>query len=189
MAAAPRKKTSSSSPRSADRADKSVEQFRDALEKSVTLSRERIQEVVDDAVKRGRITRGDANEMVSNLLARSRKQTEELVKELERLLDNARGEVEKRTSKARRSAGKSARRAVKSARVAADEPIAQADKLRRRAGVGSGFPISGYDDLSAAQISTRLGDLSRPELRKVRTYETNSKARKGVLGQIDRKLA
>ena len=36
--------------------DKSVEQFRESLEQSVTLSRDRLQEVVDDAVKRGRMT-------------------------------------------------------------------------------------------------------------------------------------
>ena len=53
--------------RSASRDDKSVEAFRDALERSVTLSRERIQEVVDDAVKRGRMTRDDANDIVSKL--------------------------------------------------------------------------------------------------------------------------
>ena len=60
----------------AGRRDKSVQAFRDALERSrsalesnVTLSRERIQEVVDDAVKRGRMTRADANELVSNLSA------------------------------------------------------------------------------------------------------------------------
>ncbi|HEV7482715.1 MAG TPA: hypothetical protein VGO13_06410, partial [Solirubrobacterales bacterium] len=40
--------------------DKSVAQFRESLEQSVTLSRDRLQEVVDDAVKRGRMTRGDA---------------------------------------------------------------------------------------------------------------------------------
>ena len=37
--------------------DKSVAQFRESLEQSVTLSRDRLQEVVDDAVKRGRMTR------------------------------------------------------------------------------------------------------------------------------------
>src|SRR5688500_13668007 len=47
--------------RAADRGDKSVEAFRDALERSVTLSRDRIQEIVNDAVKRGRMTRKDAN--------------------------------------------------------------------------------------------------------------------------------
>ena len=35
----------------------------------MNISRDRIQEVVDDAVKRGRMTRGDANELVSNLSA------------------------------------------------------------------------------------------------------------------------
>ena len=54
------------------RADKSVEAFRDALERSVTLSRDRLQEVVDDAVRRGRMTRDDANELVSSLITRGR---------------------------------------------------------------------------------------------------------------------
>ena len=194
MATAPRKKTSTTTrkkattkkatstkkatPRAADRADKSVEDFRDALERSVTLSRERIQEVVDDSVKRGRMTRDDANEMVSKLLARGRKQTEDMVAELERLLENARGEV-----------GGRAKAARKGALDAADAPLAQVDKLRRKAGVGPGFPILAYDDLSVSQVRSRLGDLGRPELRKVRTYEQNNKARKGILGDIERKLA
>ena len=54
------------------RSDKSVEAFRDALERSVTLSRDRLQEVVDDAVRRGRMTRDDANELVSNMVTRGR---------------------------------------------------------------------------------------------------------------------
>src|SRR5436190_6849357 len=48
--------------------DKSVEQFRDSLERSVTLSRDRLQEVVDDAVKRGRMTRSDAEKVLSDLV-------------------------------------------------------------------------------------------------------------------------
>ena len=43
------------------------------------VSRERIQEVVDDAVKRGRMTRDDANELVSNLVSRGRKAADELI--------------------------------------------------------------------------------------------------------------
>src|SRR6058998_1003252 len=49
--------------------DKSIENFRSSLERSLTLSRERLQEVADDAVKRGRMTRGDANKMVSDLVS------------------------------------------------------------------------------------------------------------------------
>ena len=180
------------SARSADRADKSVEAFRDALERSVTLSRERIQEIVDDAVKRGRMTRDDANELISKLLARSRKQTEDLLKDLERTLDQARGGVEGRVGKARKQArkqaGKAAGKAGTTARDVADEPLAQADKLRRRANVGSSFPITAYDDLTADQVRGRLADLTKAELRKVRTHEKKTKARKTVLGQIETKL-
>jgi polyhydroxyalkanoate synthesis regulator phasin len=70
--------------------DKSIAQFRDSLEHSVTLSRERIQEVVDDAVKRGRMTHGDAEKMIGELLKRGRKQTDSLLTELEKLVRQAR---------------------------------------------------------------------------------------------------
>jgi polyhydroxyalkanoate synthesis regulator phasin len=68
------------------RADKSVQAFRDALEKSVTLPRDRLQEVFDDAVAHGRMTRDDANELVSRLISRGRQQTESMLRDLERVL-------------------------------------------------------------------------------------------------------
>lgn len=70
--------------------DKSIAQLRDSLEHSVTLSRDRIQEVVDDAVKRGRMTHGDAEKMIGELLKRGRKQTDALLGELEKLVRQAR---------------------------------------------------------------------------------------------------
>jgi polyhydroxyalkanoate synthesis regulator phasin len=70
--------------------DKSIAQVRESLEHSVTLSRERIQEVVDDAVKRGRMTHGDAEKMIGELLKRGRKQTDALLSELEKLVRQAR---------------------------------------------------------------------------------------------------
>ena len=88
---------------SAGRSDKSVQAFREALDRSrsaleenVTISRDRIQEVADDAVKRGRMTRGDANELVSNLVSKSRKATDDLIRDLEKLLEQARRELEGR---------------------------------------------------------------------------------------------
>jgi polyhydroxyalkanoate synthesis regulator phasin len=190
MASTTGKKTKRSpkAERSADRADKSVEAFRDALERSITLPRERIQEVVDDAVKRGRMTRDDANDMVSKLVSRGRKQSEEMVKELEALLEQARKQVERRTTRARKQTKGTAGKVAKRARDAADEPLAQMDKVRRKAGVGPSFPITGYDELTAAQINRRLGDLSKPDLRKIRTYENNNKARKSVVAKIDKAL-
>jgi len=70
--------------------DKSIAQLKDSLEHSVTLSRDRIQEVVDDAVKRGRMTHGDAEKMIGELLKRGRKQTDALLSELEKLVRQAR---------------------------------------------------------------------------------------------------
>ena len=154
----------------------------------MTLSRDRLQDVVDDAVKRGRITRDDANELVSNLVTRSRRDSDELVKQLERLLDQAQRELDSRTGTARRRATASARRAARVARDAADAPLAQADRLRRRSGVTAGGPITAYDQLTATQVKARLRDLSPAELRQVRTREQRGKARKGILSDIDRRL-
>jgi polyhydroxyalkanoate synthesis regulator phasin len=94
--------------------DKSVEQFRDSLEHSVTLSVDRLQEVIDDAVKRGRMTRSDSEKMLSDLVKKGRRQTDSLLKELERLLRQARKGVTGRTSPApRKQATQAARRARK----------------------------------------------------------------------------
>ena len=65
--------------------DKSIESFRDSLERSLTLSRDRLQEVVDDAVRRGRMQRRDAEKLVSDLISRSRSQTTSLLQDLEQM--------------------------------------------------------------------------------------------------------
>src|SRR5260221_11807699 len=74
----------SANPGGATGLDKSVEHFRESLEHSVTLSRDRLQEVVDDAAKRGRMTRGDAGRMVSGLTKPGRRQSDSNLKDVER---------------------------------------------------------------------------------------------------------
>jgi polyhydroxyalkanoate synthesis regulator phasin len=175
--------------RNAAAGNKSVEEFREALEKSVTLSRERIQEVMDDAVKRGRMTRADANRTVSNLVTKSRQQTDELLAELEKLLDRARKDVEARVAPARKRAEKAVGAAARRARTTAEPALVEADKLRRRAGVASSEPITGYDSLNASQVKSRLKGMNKADLRKVRTQEKRGKARKGILDDIERRLA
>jgi polyhydroxyalkanoate synthesis regulator phasin len=165
------------------RAEQSVQAFRDALEKSVTISRDRLQEVIDDAVKRGRMTRGDADEMVGRLVTRGRDQADEMISQLERVL----AQVRDAPGRARQGVGSRAERARKRAVKAADKPLAGADRVRRAARV-PGFPITAYDDLSVRQIDRRIQELSRAELRRVRDYERRNKSRKGVLRSVDRKL-
>jgi polyhydroxyalkanoate synthesis regulator phasin len=184
------------SPRSgqSSRAEQSVQAFRDALDKSVTISRDRLQEVIDDAVRRGRMTRGDAEEIVSRLVTRGRDQADDLIRQLERLLaqireapDRARQQVGGRTQQARKEVGSRAKRARKKAVKAADSPLAQADRVRRAARV-PGFPITAYDELSVRQIDRRIQELSRAQLHRVRDYERRNKGRKGVLKAVDRQL-
>jgi polyhydroxyalkanoate synthesis regulator phasin len=165
------------------RAEESVQAFREALEKSITISRERLQEVVDDAVRRGRMTRGDAEELVGRLVTRGRDQAEDLLSQLERMVS----QIREAPGRAKQQVGDRAEQARKRAVEAVDKPLAGADRMRRAARV-PGFPITAYDQLSIRQIDRRLQQLSREELRRVRTYERRNKARKGLLRQLDRKL-
>jgi polyhydroxyalkanoate synthesis regulator phasin len=165
------------------RAEQSVQAFREALEKSITISRDRLQEVVDDAVKRGRMTRGDAEEMVGRLATRGREGAEDLLAQLERVLS----QVREAPDRARQEVSGRAEQARKRTVAAVDKPLAGADRVRRAARV-PGFPITAYDQLSIRQIDRRLQELSRRQLRKVRDYERKNKARKGVLRALDRKL-
>lgn len=140
----------------------------------VVLSREHIQEVLDDAAERGRLTRSDANELVAELVRLGRQQTDELLSDLERLLGQGRQRFDTAT---RRSS------------QALDRIVRGADRARRTVSAGSSFPISGYDELSASQVQKRLDGLSAAELRKLRDYERRHANRKSVLAAIDKALS
>ena len=124
----------------------------------VVLTRDRVQEAVDDAVERGRMTRNDATALVTALFERGRTQTDDLIAHLEDLVTGTPTRI-----------------------------VREVDRARRATGIGPSFPISGYDDLTAAEVGERLGDLAPPELRKVRDYERRNANRKSVLQNIERK--
>jgi polyhydroxyalkanoate synthesis regulator phasin len=118
----------------------------------VMLTRDRIEEALNDAVSRGRVTADDAQDLVTNLIERGRRQTNDVIAELEQAL-----------------AGK-------------------ADKARRATGRAPTLPITGYDDLTAAQVQDRLDGLSPAELRNLRDHERRHANRKTVLRAIDQRL-
>jgi polyhydroxyalkanoate synthesis regulator phasin len=111
---------------------------------ALILTRERIQEVLDDAVERGRMTRDDATHLLAELVRRGTAPADRLLREV--------------------------------------------DRARRAAGLGSTFPIEGYDDLTAAQVTERLDGLSTAQLRQVREHERRNANRKSVLTALERKL-
>jgi hypothetical protein len=53
---------------------------------AVLLTRRHIEEVLDDAVARGRMTRADAQDMAQSLLSRSARATDDLLSDIERML-------------------------------------------------------------------------------------------------------
>jgi polyhydroxyalkanoate synthesis regulator phasin len=126
---------------------------------AVVLTRERLQEVLDDAVGRGRMTRDDAGDLLAELVRRGRRQTDELLRDIEGAIA-----------------------------APAERVIREVDRARRATGLGATFPIMGYDDLTAAQVTERLADLSPADLRVVRDYEKRNANRKSVLAAVERKL-
>jgi polyhydroxyalkanoate synthesis regulator phasin len=142
----------------------------------VLLTRDRIQEVLDDAAARGRLTRTDANELASELVNRGRQQTDQLLSDVERLVGRGRQQLGSATSRAARRS------------ESLDLLMRSADRARRTVGTGQSFPILGYDELTAAQVQRRLDGLAPAELRKVRDYERRHANRKSVLTAIDKQL-
>jgi hypothetical protein len=108
---------------------------------ALILTRERIQEVLDDAVERGRMTRADASDLLAELVRRGTAPADRLIRE-----------------------------------------------VGRAAGLGAGFPVAGYDDMTAAQVTEHLDGLTPAQLRTVRDHERRNANRKSVLAAIDRKL-
>ena len=126
---------------------------------AVVITRDRLQEVLDEAVGRGRMTRDDAGDLLAELVRRGRRQTDDLLRDIEGAITSP-----------------------------AERVIREVDRARRATGLGSSFPIMGYDDLTAAQVTDRLGDLSTGDLRVVRDYEKRNANRKSVLAAVERKL-
>jgi hypothetical protein len=124
----------------------------------VLVSRKTIDELFDDAVRRGRMTRSDAQEMAQSLLSRGARATDDFLADLERMLGSRADSL--------------------------DVPVEPAGG---RDG-GPNLPIADYDELSAAKVQEQLEGLTPAELRKLRDYEQRHANRKTVLDRMERRL-
>jgi polyhydroxyalkanoate synthesis regulator phasin len=138
----------------------------------VTLSRARVQDVLDDAASRGRITRRDADELVAEIMRRGRHTGDEVAD----LVNKGRAQLESATRRVRKV-------------EPVDRLVRGADRARRAAGVGPSFPITGYDELNVSQVQARIKELRRPEQRKVLNYERKHANRKSVVGALEKSLS
>ncbi len=167
-----------------------VSAVRELLLKRVVDTGDRIQEIMDEAVKRGRMTRYDAEELVQSLVQVARKQSMDVLAELESLVGRGRSGVDRSAEETRARTRARVSSVATAARRApgTDRALREVDRVRRAAGVGGPFPITGYDDLTAAQVSERLADLTAVELRKVRDHERRNANRKSVLAAVEKHL-
>jgi hypothetical protein len=160
-----------------DRVSAALGAVKEGLEDGVVISSERLQETIDDAVERGRITRGDGEDLVARLFSSGRKQTEDLLGLVEQALDRGRSGVV--------AAARGTTR-----RVGGERAVRQVDRVLRAAGLPTSFPIVDYDELTAAAISSRVSELDAPAaLRTVRDYERRHGNRKSVLEAVERRLS
>ena len=138
--------------------------------------------------------RDDANELVSNLVSRGRKadrRPDARPRETARAgAQGSRGPDDEGPQGDEAGAPPGSRPAAagrvgRVARDAADRPLAAGRPAAPRAPGPAGRPITGYDQLTAAQVKARLEDLNKADLRKVRDAGEARQGRKSILDAIE----
>lgn len=171
-----------------------IAHLRRALARSVTETAERVQETVEDAVRRGRMTRKDAHELAAAIVAASRRQTDEIRQELEALLERGRRGLRKDPGAeggSEAGVGAGGRSEVGGGAKAgggAGSRTPVVIPIEREDGGERALPIERYDDLTALLVRKSLKGLSPEELRAVREHEASHAKRKTVLAEVDRLL-
>lgn len=183
---------------------KNLRALHGALEHSLTIQRTRLQEIVDDLVARGSISRADADGLLNQLVTSSKDYSQALLQVLDSVAADTRrrldsgiapvmapvkataGRIADTVRKAPGLPAKKPRPAPKAAPEPAEAP--ERSGTDSAAAVVPNEPIAGYSDLTVAEIKPRLTGLSAGALRKVRDLELAGKARKSVLTQIDQLL-
>jgi hypothetical protein len=160
-----------------------------ALEHSVTIQVTRLQELMDDMVARGTLSRAEADHLIGQLVSAGKAYSQALLQ----VLDSVSAESRKVLGPVRATAGlvvDTVRQAPKlvagrrgAAPTTAPEAVSDAAPDARVAD-----PLLDLDELTVAQVKPRLAGLSARELRRVRDREVAGKNRKGVLAEIARLL-
>lgn len=148
-------------------------QLRELLAGGVMLTASRVQEAMDDAVRKGKMTRRDAEELARQLVDTGRRQSFDLLAEIEHLLERSKGDLPS---------------AATLLRDGTERVRREVGRVRQAAGVAPGLPIADYDTLTAAQITSQLEGLSSAELRRIRDHERTHANRKTVLAALGREL-
>ncbi len=172
---------------------KNLRALHGALEHSLTIQRTRVQEIVDDLVARGTLTRSDADRLITQLLASSKDYSQALLQVLDSVTAQTRKSIGAGIEPVMATAGKAAGMVAETVRKAPGLPAkkprsAPKASAKPATDVVPNEPIPGYSRLTVAEIKPRLTGLSSGALRKVRDLEIAGKARKSVLAELEQRL-
>lgn len=186
---------------------KNLKALRGALEHSVTIQLTRLQEVIDDLVARGSLSRADADKLVDQLVSTSKAYTQALLQVVETVRTETRKNVEAGLSTAASPVMATANKLVDKVRQGSKPGSTSGSKQGKKAKNGGKGkkgkvkagadakltvvqhdPIPDLAELSIAKIRPQLAGLTPAELRQVRAREATGKGRTSLLAEIDRGL-
>lgn len=173
----------------ADLIPRNLRALHGALEHSVTIQATKLQELMDDLVVRGSLTRAEADNLLGQLVSASKAYSQALLQVLDTVTETATTPV--------RTAGRLAETATRT--VA--QSVKQVPRLvpgRRKpaatpestatAAVTALPTLPDLSTLTVPQAKARVAGLDASALRTLREQEVAGKNRKGVLDEIARQL-
>lgn len=177
----------------ADLIPRNLRALHGALEHSVTIQATKLQELMDDLVVRGSLTRAEADNLLGQLVSASKAYSQALLQVLDTVTENATAPM--------RTAGRLAETVAGTVAGTVAQSVRQAPRLvpgRRKpaagparsttAAVTADPALPDLSTLTVPQAKARLAGLDASALRSLREQEVAGKNRKGVLDEIARQL-
>jgi polyhydroxyalkanoate synthesis regulator phasin len=177
----------------ADLIPRNLRALHGALEHSVTIQATKLQELMDDLVQRGSLTRAEADNLLSQLVSASKAYSQALLQVLDTVTETATAPMRATAGRLAGTVAQSVRQAprlVPGRRKPAESPAPSVPRNASRPTVASVGATSVPDlaTLTVPQAKARLAGLDASALRRLREQEVAGKNRKGVLDEIARQL-
>ncbi len=173
----------------ADLIPRNLRALHGALEHSVTIQATKLQELMDDLVVRGSLTRAEADNLLGQLVSASKAYSQALLQVLDTVTETATTPVRK-AGRLAETATRTVAQSVKQApRLVPGrrKPSATAESTGTAA-VTALPTLPDLATLTVPQAKARLAGLDASALRTLREQEVAGKNRKGVLDEIARQL-
>ncbi len=173
----------------ADLIPRNLRALHGALEHSVTIQATKLQELMDDLVVRGSLTRAEADNLLGQLVSASKAYSQALLQVLDTITENATAPMRTAGRLAETVAGTVAQSVKQAPRLVPGRREPAAGAARSTTAAVTSLPaLPDLSTLTVPQAKARLAGLDDAALRSLREQEVAGKNRKGVLDEIARRL-